>query len=369
MLRRVSPSESPPNFSRTASASSNATTASPTTPPAGTAHTSVRCLIASAALPSRGPPWRAAAARSRTASSPLAAGSAGPWTCRPRCRPRGRSCGRSGPPASTISSWAFDPGPPPREPVPHLDALHGLDPHEPRARAARRACGRSARRSRAPAARRTRAPRTPRPRVSFAVGSGRSRRPSPAARLVHASNGRGVDRVQVRQAPARPRPAPSRSRSAPRGRARRSRAPRGTPCRTPRRRPARPSPARSRAPGRCARRRTRTSARPRDPRGPAAGGSAARRVHRALDRHQLGVLRIELHVRDRDRHRRAEALPVADAASGSRTGRPRSAAGPRGRSRAGGAPAPRRSPSGRCPRPPGALRGSRPAPSRGTRRP
>ena len=41
-------SESPPNFSSTAFASSNATTDSPTTPPAGTAQTSVRCLIATA---------------------------------------------------------------------------------------------------------------------------------------------------------------------------------------------------------------------------------------------------------------------------------------------------------------------------------
>src|SRR5262249_19409300 len=48
---RVSPAESPPNFSRTASARTKATTASPTTPPAGTAQTSVRCLIATAGAP------------------------------------------------------------------------------------------------------------------------------------------------------------------------------------------------------------------------------------------------------------------------------------------------------------------------------
>ena len=48
---RVSLSESPPNFSSTAFASSNATTASPTTPPAGTAQTSVRCLIAAPPVP------------------------------------------------------------------------------------------------------------------------------------------------------------------------------------------------------------------------------------------------------------------------------------------------------------------------------
>src|SRR4029077_9123741 len=41
-FRRVSSNESPPNFPRTAFASSTATTASPTPPPAGTAHTSVR---------------------------------------------------------------------------------------------------------------------------------------------------------------------------------------------------------------------------------------------------------------------------------------------------------------------------------------
>ncbi len=44
-------SESPPNFSSTASASTSATIASATTPAAGTAHTSERWLIATAASP------------------------------------------------------------------------------------------------------------------------------------------------------------------------------------------------------------------------------------------------------------------------------------------------------------------------------
>ncbi len=42
MLRRVSASESPPNFSSAARASTSATIASTTTPAAGTAHTSER---------------------------------------------------------------------------------------------------------------------------------------------------------------------------------------------------------------------------------------------------------------------------------------------------------------------------------------
>src|SRR5207245_1232220 len=50
-LRDVSASASPPNFSNVESASTHATTASPTTPPAGTAQTSVRCLIATAGSP------------------------------------------------------------------------------------------------------------------------------------------------------------------------------------------------------------------------------------------------------------------------------------------------------------------------------
>ena len=67
-------------------------------------------------------------------------------------------------------------------------------------------------------------------------------------------------------------PGASRRRSARRARARRPRSPRGTPCSRPPRRPARPSPGRSPAPRRCARRRTRTSARRPGPRGPAADG-------------------------------------------------------------------------------------------------
>src|SRR4051794_1811159 len=51
MLRRVSSTESPPNFSSVASASTSATIASATTPAAGTAHTSERWLIAFAGSP------------------------------------------------------------------------------------------------------------------------------------------------------------------------------------------------------------------------------------------------------------------------------------------------------------------------------
>ena len=50
-LRAVSVTESPPNFSRTASASTSATMASATTPAAGTAHTSERWLMAWAGSP------------------------------------------------------------------------------------------------------------------------------------------------------------------------------------------------------------------------------------------------------------------------------------------------------------------------------
>src|SRR6201995_1025276 len=51
MLRRVSVSESPPNFSSAARASTSATIVSTTTPAAGTAQTSERWLIATASSP------------------------------------------------------------------------------------------------------------------------------------------------------------------------------------------------------------------------------------------------------------------------------------------------------------------------------
>src|SRR5699024_1752312 len=51
-FRRVSPSESPPNFCRTARARTSATMDSATTPAAGTAHTSERWWMAVASLPS-----------------------------------------------------------------------------------------------------------------------------------------------------------------------------------------------------------------------------------------------------------------------------------------------------------------------------
>lgn len=51
MLRRVSASESPPNFCSAARASTSATMASTTTPAAGTAHTSERWWMATASSP------------------------------------------------------------------------------------------------------------------------------------------------------------------------------------------------------------------------------------------------------------------------------------------------------------------------------
>src|SRR6202000_2209667 len=51
MLRRVSVSESPPNFCSTARASTNATMVSTTTPAAGTAHTSERWWMATGSSP------------------------------------------------------------------------------------------------------------------------------------------------------------------------------------------------------------------------------------------------------------------------------------------------------------------------------
>ena len=50
-MRRISATESPPNFSIAASASTSATIASATTAAAGTAHTSERWLIAVAGSP------------------------------------------------------------------------------------------------------------------------------------------------------------------------------------------------------------------------------------------------------------------------------------------------------------------------------
>ena len=51
MLARVSVSESPPNFSSAARATTRATIVSTTTPAAGTAHTSERWWIATASSP------------------------------------------------------------------------------------------------------------------------------------------------------------------------------------------------------------------------------------------------------------------------------------------------------------------------------
>ena len=56
-------------------------------------------------------------------------------------------------------------------------------------------------------------------------------------------------------------------------------------------------------------------------------------IFRALDRHEVRVLRLELDVRDRDGHRGARGSSRGERPSGSRTGRPRTAAGRPGRSR------------------------------------
>src|SRR2546421_15969 len=108
-FRIVSATESPPNFSSAASASTEAAMASPTTAPAGTAHTSVRCVIASAASPVSTSTVRSGrgsvdsgfmATRTRT-TSPL---------LMPPSMPPARSVTRRKPSSPrTISSWASDP--------------------------------------------------------------------------------------------------------------------------------------------------------------------------------------------------------------------------------------------------------------------
>ena len=119
-LRAVSATESPPNFSSTASARTSATIASATTPAAGTAHTSERWLIALAASPVRDVDGvQRPRARWRSASSRRGPAAPRRWSCRPRCRRRGRCDGvrrpgraRSRPaPASRGSGPSSNPSP------------------------------------------------------------------------------------------------------------------------------------------------------------------------------------------------------------------------------------------------------------------
>ena len=159
-LRRTSGTESPPNFSVTASATTSATMASATTPAAGTAHTSLRWWIATPARRSRRPGWPARAARWRSASSRPGPAAPRRWSCRPRCRRR-RFDRRVTPGWRRIDlvvglgAAAAGGG----ETVTDLDALDRLDAHQRGRPAGSRACGRRARTSRAPAAARRPAPR------------------------------------------------------------------------------------------------------------------------------------------------------------------------------------------------------------------
>ena len=111
MLARVSSSASPPNFSSTAEASTWATTASPTTPPAGTAQASVRCVMATAGSPvrrstvlsGRGTVEKGFIAARRRMGWPVAI---------PPSMPPARAVARRivPPGPATISSCAFEPG-------------------------------------------------------------------------------------------------------------------------------------------------------------------------------------------------------------------------------------------------------------------
>src|SRR5882724_837351 len=108
-LRRISSTESPPNFSRTASASTSAVMASATTPAAGTAVTSLRWLMALAGSPVRTSTVASArgtvemgfmAARARTGSPVVI----------PPSMPPARLVTRRTPSAvPSISSWACEP--------------------------------------------------------------------------------------------------------------------------------------------------------------------------------------------------------------------------------------------------------------------
>ena len=130
-MRAVSATESPPNFSTTASASTSATIASATTPAAGTAQTSERWLIATAGSP---------VATSTVASARGHGGDRlhrGPHPQRlAGAHPALGAAGAPGAPAQpagplSISSCAWEPRPAGQvEPVAELDALDRLDAHQ-----------------------------------------------------------------------------------------------------------------------------------------------------------------------------------------------------------------------------------------------
>jgi hypothetical protein len=108
-LRRISATESPPNFSVAASASTSATIASATTAAAGTAHTSDRWLIAVAASPVvMSTVW---SARFRLEIGFIAALTrSGSPLVMPPSRPPARSVTRFTPSGvGMISSWAREP--------------------------------------------------------------------------------------------------------------------------------------------------------------------------------------------------------------------------------------------------------------------
>ena len=130
-MRRVSPTESPPNFSSTASASTRATIASATMPAAGTAQTSERWWWATVASP-------VATSTVRSARGTVAIGfiaartrSASPVDMPPSVPPDRPDVRRIPSSAVTISSWAWEPGVGrQREAVADLDALDRLDAHQ-----------------------------------------------------------------------------------------------------------------------------------------------------------------------------------------------------------------------------------------------
>src|SRR5690606_20945186 len=108
-LRAVSPTESPPNFSVTASASTRATIASATTPAAGTAQTSERWWWAAAVSPVATSTVRRARGTVEIGFIPARTRSTPPVLIPPSVPPA-RSVERQMPSGPTnISSWAAEP--------------------------------------------------------------------------------------------------------------------------------------------------------------------------------------------------------------------------------------------------------------------
>ena len=185
---------SPPNFSRAARASSNATAASATTASASTADVSLRSTSASPASPVW-PGRRSAAVASASAAASSLPGRRSPRRsrCPPRCRRLGLTS-RSRPPSPrTISSWAGRAARSrEREAVADLDALHRLDAHQ--------RCGQ---------------PRVE-PRILRRVRAEPGRRPrarAPRRRRRACRDRRGRGRSPPESVPRRTRPRPRRPRS------------------------------------------------------------------------------------------------------------------------------------------------------------